>query len=785
MVLNSVHFANNGTTNFSGSNPLSINNGAVFGNNSGANFNISTSQPINTDNVASPALNNLGSINLGSGANPTINVVVNNGGTISLLDSSSNQTLTLAGGGTHTGTFNTGTPPNGTVAFNGAHVFNSGWTWSSGPASTFELLGGSATINNNFVTPFFTQDGGTLSGTGIISISSNFDWKGGTQTGSGTTALSGAASIDGTSTATLDGGRILDVQSGTTLTYNPGVGGSLAFTNSGVMTLNGTLDIKSDNTISSDGTATINVGTGSMDKTAGVRTLVQPFVTVASSGSFVPSAGTTIALGGSATIAGLINTSAAGSALEVAANTTTIASGTTVNSANLLLTGGTLTVNTPLTIATLTESGGTLTGNQTLSTGTLNWTGGIMDGGGSTGALLVINTGNINGGATQIRNHFALTNAGTMHYIPAAALAVNQGGLIQNNGTWNLENNIAITSDLGVVVTAPSFTNTSTLSKTFGGATSFGLPFANSGGSITLNNAADVDFTGGGTLNGGTVTFNNSGDVVGIQTNTMTITNAPLFSGPGFVRVSNLGILQNNVTTSIPNFELDNGGTLSGGGTLNITAGLKSTGGTLTGNGTTNLGSGASGDLTSLAGNLTLNIHTFNNAGTINYNPTLPIAFPGSGHFVNQPTGILNITGAGGTSTSGTSNTFVNQGTINRSGAATFFTFDLPFTNSGTVDAQSANNFVAFSNGGSMSGGTMKGSVASAGIEFGGGTFNVTGGTWGTVGGVKINGGTLNINTAMTAPAGFALVSGTLGTTASGSLTMNSGSTATSRAARS
>jgi len=776
-------FNNSGIVNLvSSTNPLSIDSGTQFNNQSGATFNITTSVPIATDGFGARAINNDNSIVATAGTNPTINVPVNNNGTITLGATGGTQTLTLAGGGTHTGVFNLTGPPIGIVAFNGPHNFNSGWSWNTGANnSVFKLLGGTSTFNAGFATPFFIQDGGTLSGTTTITANTGFDWNGGTQTGSGTTSL-----LSG-STATIDGTSILDVQSGTNLTYNPTAGGSLAFTNGGVMALNGNLDVKSDTNITSDGTATINIGgTGKMAKTAGTRTVIQPFVTVSGGGKLLPVA-TTIALSGSASIAGIIDTSTPGSYLEIAGNTVGLNAGSSVNSGDLKLTGGTLNFNNTLTINTLAMSNGTLKGTTTLTVGNVfDWTGGTMDGDtGGSGTLAIATPNgiaNINGAATQIIRRFTFSNGGTVHYLPTATLAVNFGGQIANSGSWNLENGTAITSDMNsYLATSPAFTNTGLLQKTISGATSFGVPLTCSA-LITLNNSADLELAGGGAIGGGsTITFNNSGDVLGIVTNPITIPSTPAISinGPGVLRVDNTGTLINNGSnTTLQNFEIRNGGTSSGSGLLNITSNFKSTGGFLGGGGTTKLANGANGDLTALSGNLTLNTHTFQNFGTINYNPNFPIAFSGTASFVNQPTGILNITGAGGTQTSGLANTFDNQGTINRSGAPTFFTFDLPFTNSGTVDAQSASTFVAFSNGGTMTAGVMKGSVATAGIAFGGGTFDVNGGNFGTVGGVKIIApATLNINTPTTAPANVTLFSGTLGTTAAGTLSMNSGST--------
>ena len=778
-------FNNSGIVNLvSSTNQLSIDSGTQFNNQSGATFNITTSVPIATDGFGSRAINNDSSIVATAGTNPTINVPVNNNGSITLGSTGGTQTLTLASGGTHTGTFNVSSPPTGIVAFSGPHNFNAGFTWNSNANSVFKILGGTSTFNTALTTPFFTQDAGTVAGTSMITVTNTFDWNGGSQTAAGTTRLQTGATctIDGTSPAIIDGSRLFDVQSSSTVTYNPGAGGSLGFTSSGVMSLGGTLDIKSDTAISSDGSGVINLSsTGTMTKTAGTRTDVQPNMTVPTGAKLLPVANT-IALSGGASISGLINTSTPGSFLEISGNSAGLNSGTTVSSGNLKVTGGTLFINTTLTIATLAQSAGTIKGPQTLTVGnTFDWTGGSLDGDTSGLGTIAIATpngiANINGGATQITRRFTLNNGGTVHYQPSAALAVDQGGQITNTGSWNLENGTGLTSDLGTyLLTSPAFTNSGLLSKTVPGATSFAVPLVN-GSTISLNNAAEIDLTAGGTINGGNITFNNSGDILGIQSNVVTVTAGPTVSSNGFVKVSNFGTLVLNVPTTIPNFQLDTNSTLNGGD-LNITTAMKWSGGTMNGGGTTTLGIGATGDMTFLSGSPVLTGRTFTNNGNITLTNAFPLQFQGAGVFNNNAGGTLSITGPGGTSTSGVSNSFTNSGNLYRTGSSGTFSFDLPVTNNGgIVDVQSASSFFDFQFGGSMSSGQMKGSVASGAVEFSGGTFNVNGGNFGTVGGVKVAGATLNINVPVTAPAQFAMFSGTLGTTAAGTLSMNSGST--------
>lgn len=578
MTMSNVTFDNFGTTTYnSAANALTIASGAVLKNESGGTFNYSTAQPINTNNVGSPKINNIGSLNVLPGNSPTINCSVDNSGTISLADTGSSQLLNLLGGGTH-----------------------SGMLTNANSGSMFVFGGGTHNLNPG------TSFGGT---------------------------------------------------------------------------------------------------------------------------------------------------------------------------ANVALTGGTVNVNTSGLILTyLKQSSGSLSGTSSLLAGQFDWLGGTITGQGA--GVTVNTTGNITSGATTLTNAAALINNGTVHYQPTSAMAVNTGGTINNYGTWQFENGIGMTSDLTLFggTQAPQFFNFGTVSKTVAGQTLIGAPFTSSG-PITLNNGADLELGAGATLNGGVINLSTSADVLGFPSgfSQIPVSSTVSFTGPGVVRLDGTGFLTDSKGLTLANFELGNGATLSEAATLTVTNVFKTTGGVIGGGGALTLNNGATGDLTSLASNLSLQNATFNNGGTITYNPTFPIEFQANAQFNNLSTGILNITGPGGTSTIGTPAGFNNQGTINRSGAPTFFTFDVPFTNSGNVNVNAASNFVAFSNGGTMTTGAMQGTVASAGVEFSGGTFNVQGGSFGTVGGVKINGGTLNVTSNLSAPASFALLSGTL--TGTGTTTLPSGST--------
>jgi uncharacterized repeat protein (TIGR01451 family) len=572
MTLDNVIFDNSGTTTYnSASNALSLNNAAQIANESGATFNYSSSQPINTNSVGSPKINNLGTINISAGTSPAINVDTNNDGTIALLDASSPQTLKLFGGGTHTGAF--------TLAQT---------------ASTITFAGGTHNI----------QPGVTLTG--------------------------------------------------------------------------------------------------------------------GATGGFS-------------------------------------------------LTGGTLSINTPFSVPVMSESGGTLSGTAAFTAGTLNWTGGTMSGSGTTTA---VNTANINGGSATTLSGRQLITSGTTHYQPAVPLSINSGGVLTNNGTFNLENSSTISSD---VLAAPSFTNNGTLAKAVGGTTTFGVPLSTSG-TISLSGGSVLELTTGGTCNGGTISFGSAADTLQFYGSTFTVATAPTITGLGLLKVDMMSTFVVNANLTAPNVQLEQTGAVSGAQTLTVTSKMKWTGGNMIGGGTTVLTSSATGDFTALIGGVALTSHTLTNNGTINYNPTYSLELDGSGVLNNA--GTFNILGNGSFTSVGGGNSFNNSGTVNKTAGAGTFTFGVPFANSGAgiVNSQVAGGTIAFGgNSSSMSGGTIEATSATSTIDFSGGTFTVTGGTLAGPGAVRVNGGTLTPNVALTLPSNFQMSSGQLSGT--GTLTVPNAAT--------
>ncbi|HKS22366.1 MAG TPA: hypothetical protein VJZ76_06185 [Thermoanaerobaculia bacterium] len=755
---------NSGTINYTCASPnfFALDSGATI-NNSGT-LSLQTDQNFSGDTLST--VNNTGTISKSGGTSTTFIPLLNNNG---ILNPGSAKII-LTANGTHAGQFNL---PNATSVIRfggGTHNINSGASVGAGAAGSFELTTGTLNVNTAFNAPAMTQSGGTLAGTNIFSVSAGYAWSGGDQNGtSGGSTQFGASTfkiLPGTSVVKLIG-RV--VSGNGTVQYTPSGTGSLMLQSGAQINLTGgSFDLQSDTTIASDASATsINVAGGTLTKTAGTKTIVGAALNINGTGTIQPQ-GTTISFGNGGSIGGTsvtVDTSVAGSLVDFSGGTTSLNGATTFTSANLSLSGGTLTLNTSPTVANFSQSGtGILNGTGTLSTGTLNWTGGTMSG---TGGTSIINTAFINGGVATALSGWTLTNNGTVHYSPTTSLAINSGAQVNNSGVWALENGTPITSDLSG---SPKFSNSGTLSKSVGGATTFGVPILNSN-AISLSGSSIVQLTGGGQFNGGSVTTATANDKLAIQTNNVVVATAPTFSGNGLLLVDSFGTLTNNVATALPNFELGANGTLAGTGSFTINNGFKWTGGTMTGGGTTVLANTAIGNMNFLTAAPVLdNGRTFNNSGTLTYNPTQSLTFNGGAGtlFLNAAGAVFDIQGNGSTTVVGAGHLFNNLGTVKKTAGGGTFTVSVPFTNngSGIVDDQDPASTIAFTNGASqMNGGTIEATNATATIDFPAGTFTVGGGAFAGTGAIRVNGGALNINTTETLPADFRVSAGQLGGT--------------------
>ena len=91
---------------------------------------------------------------------------------------------------------------------------------------TLSITGGSLSLDRHgrrlSTTVDLTQSGGTLGGTGTLTVTGSFDWSGGAQTGAGTTMIASGATLSLTdNTLFLFGGRTLQINTGATATVEP------------------------------------------------------------------------------------------------------------------------------------------------------------------------------------------------------------------------------------------------------------------------------------------------------------------------------------------------------------------------------------------------------------------------------------------------------------------------------------------------------------------------------------------------------------------------------------
>lgn len=432
----------------------------------------------------------------------------------------------------------------------------------------------------------------------------------------------------------------------------------------------------------------------------------------------------------------------------------------------LELGGGTTTLNVPITVPSFEQTGGTLTGaNGLASTLAAKWTGGTVTGGAS---VSYINGGTISGSGLVISGA-SLTNNGTLSFNPIAPLAINSGAQVTNGAgaIWNVLGTAGFSSNL---TSSPAFNNSGAMNIATGGTVTMGAPFTqNVSGSLNISGTTTTKLTGGGNISGGTIQIASTGDVFAVGTTPLTFSGVPTFTGTGLVYVGNLGTITNNVTMSVPNFQLDAFGTLNGSGTLNVTTGANWTGGALSGG---TLGGAANVSITS---------GTWN-GGTL-----------GTGGGAASLTGTLSIVGAGPTTLA---RNLSSTGAIIYAPSSAL-TINSTLTNSGLFDCQNntgiaGSGTIANAAGGAFkrSGGGAPASVAPAFTNAGSaqmlsgttnfntftqsaGTLQLNGGDAGSTSTLAINGGSLSGFGTVTGSVAMGAASLIVGGTSPGILTIN------------
>ncbi len=472
---------------------------------------------------------------------------------------------------------------------------------------------------------------------------------------------------------------------------------------------------------------------------------------------------------------------------------------------NLVLAGGSLTINGESTVdGTLTLSGATFGGTGLLTvTGPLNWTNGTMSG---TGTTVIGPTGTLSISGVNNKSLFrALENH-------SANASWTDGHIIFGNGTLRNESDGTLTASLATSVSLNNnfginlFRNAGIFNQAGPGTTTIGVPLNNTGEINVL--AATLQLIGGGTSSGsvevgpgaalgfaGTHTFAVGSSVTGLGSVTFTggthsfpagsfnPTGTVNFTG-GDVTVNNTftpaalgtisGTLNSNAAQTFSSVTLT--GTIGGTGLLTVTGPLSWTNGTMSGTGTTVIGPTGTLSISGVNNKSlfrTLENHSANASWTDSH-----IIF-GNGTLRNESDGTLTASLATSVSLNNNfgTNLFHNAGVFNQAGPSTV-NVGVPFNNTGAVNVQAGTLIV--SNSGTSSGdfevglgttlnftGTYTHDALSAVINHGtlglGGAINTFAGIFTSDAILNIT-GTANLN-ADYALSGTVNLSGTLGGT--------------------
>jgi hypothetical protein len=360
------------------SGPL-INAGTLTWSGSGANFNYSS------------ALNNLinGKIIISVGAT-TLNVALVNSGDVQVQSG----TLDLTGGGSASGTFEVSA--NATLQFGGSYTLGS-LSSVSGAGTVLISSAGTLTVNApaTMVVTNLNLSGGTLSGSGSVTVNGPFNFSVGTLTGSGSVTVNGPFNFSG---GNLFGNVSLTVNgpftwSGGTINNTVGVTLNGPFNLSGgnlnrnvPLVVNGPFDFSSG-TLGGSGSVTVNGpftwSGGTINNTVGV--------TLNGTNSLSGVGDNTMQLNSLLINAGPLSWGGNGAnfyfssgtltnigAITITADVSSAGSGTIVNAGMLKKTGGTGTSTLTVVLVnsgTLDAQSGTisLTGGYSLTNGTLNF----------------------------------------------------------------------------------------------------------------------------------------------------------------------------------------------------------------------------------------------------------------------------------------------------------------------------------------------------------------------------------------------------------------------------
>jgi hypothetical protein len=600
---------NSGVINYTGSNlnfSFVTGDAGVVNNLAGATFNASGEGDIlYWNSSAVDAFNNFGTFNRSVPFTQTdMNIPVFNSGSVNVPSG----TLNLAGGGTDTGSFVVSS--GATLGFGGGThtlalsssitgagtvVFSAGTTTENGTLSvpTLQISGGTAVLNTNTSPTTLSMDSGTLSGSGIETVSGTLTWSGGTMAAStGKVSLTAPAvgTISGTSNKFLD--RTLD-NAGTVNytgsafyfslnTNDPGVFNNLS---SATFNAAGDGDLFPWNSSTAD--AFNNAGT--FRKTAGVD-VTEVNVPFNLTGVVDVPTGTFNVSGGGSAGGGFAITSGS---LTLVGGTFTIQNGAAGTGGGfVILAGGTVTVNSgdSGSVAKLSQRRGTVNGGGTLTvTGTYTWGGGVESGTGKT-VIAVGATGTLSGSNAKFLSR-TLQNQGTLNYTGSGLTF----GIGNATGTLNNQSAMTVSGSGNFSFQAGSghlISNSGTFTRTGSGATTIdsGIAFTNSG-TVTVSSGGTLTANGGYTQSAGTTTLSgstlggavvlNGGALNGTGTISGSLTNGGTVNPGGTGTAGTLSVTGAYTQTAAGVLNIELGGTATGSYDRLLVGALASLAGTL------------------------------------------------------------------------------------------------------------------------------------------------------------------------------------------------------------
>ena len=345
------------------------------------------------------------------------------------------------------------------------------------------------------------QGGGTISGTGNLTVTGPSNWTGGTQTGTGSTTFGDTLAISGATGKVISGGRVINLNGTTTWSGNTGANNNAITFATGTLNNNGTFNdanaFASFLDFSSGTTAFNNVGTYNKQS----NTITTAEVVFNNPGVMNVNAGTMLM--SASTHTGTINL-ADGASLEFR-NGTNVLDGATLNGPGTLIVStdgvgadGIVTINGGTLNSAFLLSGGSIRGADQVFAGAATWTGGAITGA-TPASTTFSSTLTISGANTKTLSGARTVNAGNTTWSGNTgngnnAIALSSTSIFNNTGTFSDAN----TFDSGM--SGGTFNNSGTFNKQSDTTTSIGSVFNNTG---TVNvNAGTMLMQGGGTDTG-------------------------------------------------------------------------------------------------------------------------------------------------------------------------------------------------------------------------------------------------------------------------------------------